>query len=167
MNGKTILGVEYYRPLKPDVKYFAYDLKKIKDTDFIVIRTWFHWQQVNPFERKWDFRNYDKILEEAEKNKIKVLLQLNIKVPPERIIKKYPEGRWIDSNGIPCNPNSFAIVQGGTYPGLCPDYYPVKKHMEDYLFLTVENYKEHPALYGYDVWNEIMPFYSKLKKFDN
>ncbi|HOL21754.1 MAG TPA: beta-galactosidase [bacterium] len=159
MDRKTILGVEYYRPPNPSIEYFGFDIKKIKKAGLSVIRTWFHWQQVNPSEGKWDFTNYDKLLKEAGKNNIKVLLQLNIEVPPEWLVKKYPEGRWVNSEGIPYNPHSVAMAQVGTYPGLCPDYPPVRKHMEDFLLHTAEHYREHPALYGYDVWNEIMPFY--------
>lgn len=159
MDRKTILGTEYYRPPNPEVRNFATDLKRIRKTGLSVIRTWLHWHQVNPSEGEWNFTNYDKLLKESGKNNVRVLLQLNIEVPPEWIIKKYPEGRWVNSRGIPCNPRSVAMAQMGTYPGLCPDYPPVRKHMEEFLIRTVEHYKTHPALYGYDVWNEIMPFY--------
>lgn len=159
MENKTILGTEYYRPPNPKVEYFSEDMKRIKKAGFTIIRTWYHWQQVNPREGEWDFKNYDKLFKEAEKNNIKVLLQVNIEVPPEWIVKKYPEGRWIDSKGRPYIPHSVGMAQLGTYPGLTPDYPPVKRHMEDFLVHTVEHYRGNPALYGYDVWNEIMPFY--------
>lgn len=159
MKEKTIIGVEYYRPPNPKVKDFSADLQKIKKAGLSVIRIWYHWQQVNPEEGKWDFSNYDKLFESAGKNGIGVLLQINIEVPPEWLIRKYPDGKWINSEGKPVVPKSVPMAQVGTYPGLTPDYPPVKKHIEDFLGRTIEHYREHPALYGWDVWNEIMPFY--------
>jgi len=159
MGSKTILGTEYYRPPNPRLEHFASDLRKIRESGFSVIRTWLHWQQVNPREGKWDFANYDRLFKEAGKNGIGILLQLNIEVPPEWIVTKYPEGMWVDSHGSPYVPHSVAMAQMGTYPGLTPDYPPVRKCMEDFLLRTVEHYRKHSALYGYDVWNEIMPFY--------
>jgi len=156
---KTIIGVEYYRPPNPDIKDFKKDLENIKKAKIPLIRTWLYWQQVNPEEKKWDFSKYDRLCEIAEKNGIKVLIQLNIEVPPEWLIKKYPEARWVDNKGQPIIPSSCAMVQVGTYPGLTPDFFEVKKYAEEFLSQVVNHYKEHPALFGYDVWNEIMPFY--------
>jgi len=155
----VILGTEYYRPPNPDVTNWEEDIRKIRETGLSLIRTWIQWQQVNPVEGIWDFSMYDHLFEIARKNDIKVLIQLNIEVPPEWLIKKYPQAYWIKANGQPVIPSSVGMAQVGTYPGLTPDFYEVRKAAEEFLCKTTEHYKNYPALFGYDIWNEIMPFY--------
>lgn len=159
MKINTIIGTEYYRPPNPEIKDFQKDIEKIKKAGLKVIRTWLHWQQVNPSEGRWDFTNYDKLFKYAEKNNIKVLVQLNVEVAPEYVIKKFSECLWIDSKGEKIYPSSLPMAQVGTYPGLCPDCPEVRKSMEEFFKRVVLHYKNNRALYGFDMWNEIMPFY--------
>jgi len=166
MKVKTVIGTEYYRPPNPEISDFEKDIEKIKKAGLKVIRTWLHWQQVNPEDGKWDFGNYDKLFKYAEKNGVKVLIQINVEVPPEYIIKKFPDCLWINSKGEKVYPSSVPMVQLGTYPGLCPDCKKVRKKIEEFLKETVLHYKDNPALFGFDVWNEFMPFYGFSSVFN-
>ena len=42
----------------------------------------------------------------------------------------------------------------GGFPGLCLDNPEVRAAAEKFLMALVEHYRNHPALLGYDLWNE-------------
>jgi len=79
---KAILGTEYFRPPNPDLNDFERDIENIRKTGLNLIRTWLYWKTVNPEENEWNFEIYDKLFKIAEKNKIKVLIQINAEVVP-------------------------------------------------------------------------------------
>ncbi|MCD6219739.1 beta-galactosidase [Candidatus Calescamantes bacterium] len=166
MKIKTVIGTEYYRPPNPEISDFEKDIEKIKKAGLNVIRTWLHWQQVNPEDGKWDFGSYDKLFKYARKNDVKVLIQINVEIPPEYIIKKFPNCLWINSKGEKVYPSSVPMAQLGTYPGVCPDCKEIKGKIEEFLKRVVLHYKDNSALFGYDVWNEFMPFYGFSSVFD-
>lgn len=159
MKIKTIIGTQYYRPPNPEISDFPEDIEKIKKAGLKVVRTWLNWQSVNPEEGIWNFENYDKLFKLAEKNGIKVLIQINSEIPPEYIIKKFPNCLWVNSKGEKIYPSAVPMTQVATYPGLCPDCPQVKEKIEEFLKMTVLHYKDNPSLFGYDIWNEIMPVY--------
>jgi beta-galactosidase len=49
---------------------------------------------------------------------------------------------------------TVACAVGG-WPGLCLDNDDVRVHAEQFLRALVERYRDHPAMGGYDVWNEL------------
>jgi beta-galactosidase len=49
---------------------------------------------------------------------------------------------------------TIACAVGG-WPGLCLDNEDVRRHAAQFLAALVERYRKHPALGGYDVWNEL------------
>ena len=46
----------------------------------------------------------------------------------------------------------------GGFPGLCLDNPDMRAAAETFLTTLVERYRNHPALYGYDLWNENTSF---------
>jgi len=56
-------------------------------------------------------------------------------------------------------PHPLPMIQVGGYPGINPDCEKAKRYIEEFLKKVVLHYKEEQSLFGYDVWNEFMPFY--------
>jgi len=156
---KIILGTEYFRPPNPDINDFERDIENIKKTGLNLIRTWLYWKTVNPEENKWNFEIYDKLFKIAEKNKIKVLIQINAEVVPEYIVNKFSDCLYMNFKGEKVIPYPLPMVQIGGYPGINPDCEQGRKYIEEFLKQVVLHYKENQSLFGYDAWNEFMPFY--------
>ena len=152
------IGVQYFRPPNPPTKFWEKDIKNIRNLGFKVIRTWLYWSKVNPRPRKWDFNIYDRFVEIAHRNGLKVLIQLVPESPPQYILSKYSYAYYMNENGQIVKPYALGMVSIGGYPGLNPDMPEVRKLIEKFFIKTVSHYSEIDV-HLYDVWNELMPHY--------
>ena len=152
------IGVQYFRPPNPPTKFWEKDIKNIRNLGFKVIRTWLYWSKVNPRPRKWDFNIYDRFVEIAHRNGLKVLIQLVPESPPQYILSKYSYAYYMNENGQIVKPYALGMVSIGGYPGLNPDMPEVRKLIEKFFIKTVSHYSGIDV-HLYDVWNELMPHY--------
>ena len=58
------------------------------------------------------------------------------------------------SDGSVLNSSIGGSSATGGFPGLCLDNPEVRAAAEKFLTALVEHYRNHPALLGYDLWNE-------------
>ena len=70
-----ILAVQYYRPPFPERRYFAHDMKAIKDAGFNAIQLWVLWGWVEPEPGVFRFDDYDELFDEAHKQGLGVVLR--------------------------------------------------------------------------------------------
>jgi beta-galactosidase len=85
---------------------------------------------------------------------IKVVIAELIRSAREWAFRKYPHARYVASDG-----SIARIVAGGRsatggFPGLCLDNPEIRAADGTFLTALVEHYRNHPALLGYDLWNE-------------
>ncbi len=121
---------------------------------FTTFRHWVMWGAVEVAPGKYDWRDYDRMMDLEAQNGIKVVLAEFITDAPEWAYRKYPHARFRASDGSVVNSSIGASTATGGFPGLCLDNPEVRAAAEKFLVALVERYKNHPALLGYDLWNE-------------
>ena len=71
------------------------------------------------------------------------------------MIRKHSDALYMASDGQAFEPLAGPNTPGGGWPGLCLDNEPVRAYAEEFLRAIAARYADHPALWGYDVWNEV------------
>jgi beta-galactosidase len=65
-----------------------------------------------------------------------------------------PHARYLGSDGFVVDSTVSESSATGGFPGLCLDNPDVQALAQTFLVALVEHYRDHPALFGYDIWNE-------------
>ena len=139
------LGTQYYWPEHPKKEKWERDIALIRDSGLEIIRVWLLWRKVNPSKGVWDWDDYDELFGLAEKSGLKVLIQLT-PIAPRWLEKLQPRGteehgrsgEYVFNSG---NPADF-------------DNPAARANAEVFMKKVAERYRNHPSLFGYDLWNE-------------
>lgn len=149
-----IFGVQYYRAPTPSWDNWESDLANIKASGFSDVKFWVQWRWTHRAEESFFFDDIDELMDLAYKNGLRVTLNVIFDVAPGWILKKYPESKILLANGRTVEPHAEGHRQIGGFPGTCYSHKKSLKERKKFLKKTVERYKNHPALYMWDVWNE-------------
>ncbi len=122
------------------------DLKQIKSLGFNTVRCWIDWATGEPREGEYHFDTLDVLLELAEEQHLKVIVQVYMDSAPAWVGRKYKDARFVSSNGESIEPESS--------PGYCLDHPGV--HAADTAFYTAlaQRARRSPAFLGWDLWSE-------------
>ncbi len=74
---------------------------------------------------------------------------------PQWAFKEYPQAWVEEADGTRRASHYTVACSVGGWPGLCLDNEEVRAHAEQFLRALVTRYRDHPAMGGYDVWNEL------------
>ena len=154
-NSSLFIGAQYYRPPNPRPEDWDRDLGRIRETGLTMIRAWLYWAKVNPYPGVWTWKDYDPLFDLAHKHSVKVLLQYMPEGAPYWFAEQHPETRYIDQNGNPIGLHAIAALSIGGMPGISIDHAVGRAAVKEFIQRTAAHYRNHPALYGYDAWNEI------------
>lgn len=149
------IGVQYYRPPFPNERYWKDDLKKIRASGFNTLQLWVLWSWVESRPGRFDFTDYDRLIELANETGLKVVLSAIAEVQPLWIHREIPgsemlnhlEQKIVSTNRVECH---FGITPGG-----CFDHPVVWERMQAFFRAAAGRYKDAPNLYGWDAWNEL------------
>jgi len=155
-----IFGIEYYRPPNPPRENWAADLRQIAAFGFTTIRCWLYWRTTERAAGSWDFSDYDQLFELAAQHNLRVLVTLIAEAPPAWALQKYPNSILVRPDGTrePIQENCGMVTVGG-YPGFCLDEPRAKQLAARFITTAAQRYGAHPALAGFALQNEVMPFY--------
>ncbi len=154
MDGFFPYGVQYYRPPSPPKKERTKDLRQIKELGFNIIKIQPQWNWTNPKENVFDFEETKELLDLAQKNGIKVAITTILENAPYWLAKKYPEARYTSFGGEVVDLQSACGTPSGGWPGLCLDHPGVRKAARKWLEAITREFRKHPALYIWHVWEE-------------
>jgi beta-galactosidase len=146
-------GAVYFRKSNPPEQDWERDHKKAADMGVNIFRHWFMWASIENSPGKYDWRDYDRMAELEAQNHIKMVIAEVVNGAPEWMWDKYPQARHIDSAGNETFPSVGGSSATSSAP-LCLDNDEIKGQAERFLTALVERYRDNPATYGYDVWNE-------------
>lgn len=132
-----MLGAMYWLNPNYGVREIEEDMRRIRDNNFNIIRSFIWWEKVEPRKGVWDFRQHDILLEAADKFGIKVMETFGLYLPLWLLKELLEKG--IDD-------------RDKRYP--CFDRPEVSVPMENFVSRTVERYKDAPALAIWNLWNE-------------
>jgi len=152
-------GAVYFRKSNPPQEHWERDYKVAAEDGLNVFRHWFMWGAIEVGPGVYDWDEYDRQFDLAANNGIKTVIAELIQSVPDWAIRRYShavqitaDGRKLSSNmGVSSATGGFAKNGGGALTLNCPE---VREAAGNFLKAMVTRYKDHPAIYGYDVWNE-------------
>ena len=147
-------GAVYFRKSNPPEEDWERDHKTAAAIGMNIMRHWYMWSAIEIAPEKYDWRDYDRMIELEGKNGIRVVIAEMIAAAPEWVWKKYPHARFEAHDGYRGVPSISGSAAVGGFPGLCLDNDDVRALAERFLKSLAGRYKDHPAMYGYDLWNE-------------
>jgi len=149
------IGVQYYRPPFPEERYWKEDLKNIRAAGFNTLQLWVLWSWVEAYPGRFDFSDYDRLMELANTNGLKVVLSVIAEVQPLWIHRKIPGSEMLNHLGQKVISTNRNECHFGITPGGCFDHPQVWERMQFFFRAAVGRYKDVPNLYGWDAWNEL------------
>jgi len=147
-------GAVYFRKTNPPPEDWARDFQTAAQTGMNIFRHWFMWSAIEVAPGKHDWADYDRIMDLAAKNSIKCVVEELVGCAPEWAYRKYAHARYVGSDGFVVDSSVSESSATGGFPGLCLDNPDVQAIAQNFLVALVERYRNHPALFGYDLWNE-------------
>ena len=149
-------GAVYFRKSNPPREDWERDYRQAAEDGLNVFRHWFMWGAIEVAPGVYDWEDYDRQLELAEKYGIKTVIAEISNCIPEWAAARYPELLTVDAQGARRYPEmGVSCATGGFYRGLCTDKPQAKEMVQSFLEKLAERYRGHPALLGYDVVNEV------------
>ncbi len=149
------LGVQYYRPPFPAERYWKDDMKRIRDSGLNTVQLWVLWGWVEARPGRLIYDDYDRLLEEADRNGLGVVFSTIAEIQPHWIHREVPGSEMIDHRGVRVVSSNRCECHFGITPGGCTDHPGVWERMANFLARTVERYRAAPNLVGWDAWNEL------------
>ena len=147
-------GAVYFRKSNPPEADWEQDYQTASATGFNIFRHWVMWSAVEIAPGQYDWRDYDRMMELARRHGIKTVLAEMITSAPEWAFRLYPQARFEAQDGYKGVPSYSGSSATGGFPGLCLDNPEVRARAGAFLKALAARYKDNPALYGYDLWNE-------------
>lgn len=147
-------GAVYFRKSNPPEQDWARDHMTAAKLGMNIMRHWFMWSAIEVEPGKYDWRGYDRMLELEQQNGIRTIIAEMITAAPEWAFDKYPHARFRGSDDSVVYSGISGSSATGGFPGLCLDNEDVRTEAEKFLTALIERYRNHPALLGYDLWNE-------------
>ena len=147
-------GAMYFRKSNPPASDWAKDHKTASQIGMNTFRHWFMWSAIEVTPGNYDWADYDKMMDLAAQNNIKVIIAEIDTAAPEWAFRKYASARYKGSDDSYVYSEISGSSDTGGFPGLCLDNAEVKALAERFLIALIERYRGHPALLGWDLWNE-------------
>ena len=122
------------------------DIEQIKSLGFNTVRTWVEWAHCEPKEGEYNFQNLDLLMNLAEEQGLKVIIQMYVDSAPDWVGKKYPEAQFEAQNGDK--------IPSQAAPGFCTDNPGVRKAVLNFYTETAKVASKHSNLFGWDLWSE-------------
>jgi beta-galactosidase len=148
-------GAVYFRKSNPPREDWGRDYAQAAADGMNCFRHWFLWSAIEVSPGKYDWGDYDRQLDLAAKHGLKTIVADILCTAPQWAFKRYPQA-WVErADGTRQAPHYTIACAVGGWPGLCLDNEEVRVHAEQFLRALVERYRDHPAMGGYDVWDDV------------
>ncbi len=147
-------GAVYFRKSNPPRQDWERDYKVASEDGYNIFRHWFMWSAIEVRPGVYDWDDYDRQFELAEKYGIKTIIAEMLIAAPEWLYLDRPEGRYKRANGQPFGPQMGVSSATGGFYGLSLDDEVVRERAGQFLTALATRYRDHPAMGGYDIWNE-------------
>ena len=136
--------------LEPDARskkeLWRKDIQQIKALGFNTIRAWIDWASGQPTEGAYNFETLEVLLELAEEEQLKLVLQVYMDSAPPWIGEKHPDSLFVSSNGQAIRPESS--------PGYCRDHPGVRALDTQFYAALAQRAVKSSAFIGWDLWSE-------------
>ncbi|MGH2368539.1 MAG: beta-galactosidase, partial [Chloroflexota bacterium] len=147
-------GAVYFRKSNPPPEDWARDYQTAAEDGMNVFRHWFLWSAIEIAPGEYDWDDYDRQLDLAAQYGIQTVIAEMLTAAPEWAWQDYAHARFLDAAGRPAHSQISGSCATGGFPGLCLDNDDARALGQRFLTALASRYRAHPALLGYDVWNE-------------
>ncbi|HUZ16969.1 MAG TPA: beta-galactosidase [Spirochaetia bacterium] len=148
-------GAVYFRKSNPPKKDWERDYRTASEDGVNIFRHWFMWGAIEVAPGVFDWEDFDRQLDLAEKHGIKTIIAEIIHSIPEWVYRRYPHLVYERADGSRARSlMGHSSATGGFGAGLCLDSEEARSLAGNFLSELARRYRSHPALLGYDVWNE-------------
>lgn len=147
-------GAVYFRKSNPPREDWARDHATAARVGMNTFRHWFLWSAIEVAPGKFDWTDYDRMMDLAHANGLKVIIAEFTTCAPEWAFRKYAAAKYKANDGSTQGSVMGVSTVVGGFPGLCLDNPEAHAAAERFLTALVTRYRSHPALLGYDIWNE-------------
>ena len=148
-------GAVYFRKTAPPSSDWEMDYQAAAQDGHTLFRHWFCWNAIETKRGVFDWNDYDKQLDLGIQYGIQtVIAEMSVDSPEWLNHELYGIGSIVDAHGK-CQKSEMhtSSATGGHYC-LCYDNLAVEEATNRFLKELALRYKDHPGLYGYDVFNE-------------
>ena len=149
------LGTQYFRAPFPLEKYWDQDMATMKDSGLNTVQLWILWAWVESEPGSFNFDDYDRLIEIADKHGLQVVLSTIAEIQPYWIHREVPGSEMINHLGHRVESTNRGECHYGLTPGGCTDNPHVWDRMSRFLKACVSQYSGTANLHGWDAWNEL------------
>src|SRR5581483_6072752 len=122
------------------------DVQKIRQLGFNTVRCWVDWSSAEPQPGHYDFRHTRQMLELAEEQGLKVIIQVYMDSAPDWVGRQYPDSHFVANSGD--------VIESQAAPGFCPDHSGVQRAILNFYATLARTAGKSRAFYGWDLWSE-------------
>jgi len=122
------------------------DLRQIKKLGFNAIRCWIDWASGEPAENVFRFDTVEVLLDLAEQEGLKVIIQVYMDSAPDWVGRKYPDSIFVAASGEVMHPEAA--------PGYCVDHPGVRDAELAFYTALARRAGKSKAFLGWDLWSE-------------
>ncbi len=151
---QVFFGAVYFRKSNPPKEEWERDFRQAAADGHNLFRHWVPWGAVEVAPGSYDWDDYDRILDLGAKHGIKaVLAEIGLNVP-EWFAEKNPglAREYVDGRKHRSDMHGSCVTGGSMW--VCLDQKETRDAVGRFLTEMANRYKNHPGLYGYDIWNE-------------
>lgn len=148
-------GAVYYRGQnQPPREDWKRDHRVASEDGHTLLRHWVPWNvvEISPGKYLWD--DYAIMLDLAAAHGIRVVLAEMLVDFPEWLIAAHPEARIQMPSGQKRASEMHISSRNGGHHTLCLNHSAVSEAAQLFLTALAARFRGHPALLGYDIWNE-------------
>ncbi|MBI4978802.1 MAG: beta-galactosidase [Spirochaetes bacterium] len=149
------LGTQYYRAPFPENRYWEQDLKQMKESGLNTVQLWVLWGWVEAKQGTYNFSDYDRLVDIAQKYGLGVVLSTIAEIHPYWIHDAVPGSEMVTNMGVKVVSSNRGECHYGITPGGCFDHPGVWERMQSFIRATAERFGKAPHLRGWDAWNEL------------
>ena len=158
---KIPFGAVYFRKSNPPREDWERDYQTAAKDGLNVFRHWFMWSAIERAPGEFDWQDFDRQLDLAAENGLKTIVAELSQTTPDWAVRQFADARQVMFDGrVHSSIQSPSAATGGfSHSGggtgvLTLNAPEVCKAAKNFLTTLAERYRGHPALLGYDVWNE-------------
>ncbi|MCE5200713.1 MAG: beta-galactosidase [Armatimonadota bacterium] len=148
-------GAQYYRTPNPPSTDWERDLREMKAQGMNSVRLWAMWSWIHLPNGEFDFSHLDRLMDLCSQVGLKTLIQVVLENAPPWLVHAHPHAKYTSMDDEQIWPMGRPNTPGGGWPGLCLDNPPASDAAAQFMTALASHFARHPALLGYDVWNEV------------
>jgi beta-galactosidase len=147
-------GAVYSRASNPPREDWARDHQTAREDGLSHFRHWIIWNAIELTPGRFHWSDTDRLMDLAAENQIRVVLAEMSLDAPEWLVADLPEARIEMHDGRKRESEMHVSCATGGHHVLCADHPRVWRRLARFLAELAGRYRRHPALFGYDLWNE-------------